>query len=204
MPLSFAWTCHLLMLAPNISADASFMDARPTPVCPIGQAYQLIPHPTIAAGAGFIMARGEVLLDVPYDPHLDMLFVGEEILHSARLYTHGYNLYAPDMNLVFHHYNRREKPSMFTDLKEAWHVPQQRSADRAKYLLGVSNITKPQDEGEHSLEYYGMGTARSVQDYLAYAAIDLDAQTHTTDQKFCRPPPLELPVAAGTTEPNVS
>ena len=147
------------------------------------------------------MARGEVLLDVPYDPHLDMLFVGEEILHSARLYTHGYNLYAPDMNLVFHHYNRREKPSMFTDLKEAWHVPQQKSADRAKYLLGVANITKPQDEGEHSLEYYGMGAARSIQDYLAYAAIDLNAQTHTTDQKFCRPPPLELPVAAGTTAP---
>ena len=163
-----------------------------------------MPLLTTAAGDGFIMARGEVLLDVPYDPHLDMLFVGEEILHSARLYTHGYNLYAPDMNLVFHHYNRREKPSMFTDLKEAWHRPQQKSADRAKYLLGVADITKPQDEGEHSLEYYGMGTARSVQDYLAYAAIDLNAKTHTTDQKFCRPPPLELPVAAGTTESDVN
>ena len=25
---------------------------------------------------------------------------GEEILHSARLWTHGYDLYGPDMNLV--------------------------------------------------------------------------------------------------------
>ena len=198
MRLKPAWICRLLMRLPNIGAGAVFMDARWTLCACVGYAHLLMPLPTSAAGAGFIMARGEVLLDVPYDPHLDMLFVGEEILHSARLYTHGYNLYAPDMNLVFHHYNRREKPSMFTDLKEAWHKPQQKSADRAKYLLGVANITKPQDEGDHSLEYYGMGTVRSVQDYLSYAAIDLNTQTHTTDQKFCRPPPLELPVAAGT------
>ena len=34
------------------------------------------------------------------DPNLSMMFVGEEILHSARVWTHGYDIFAPDENLV--------------------------------------------------------------------------------------------------------
>ena len=34
------------------------------------------------------------------DPNLDMMFVGEEILHSARMWTHGYDIFSPDENLV--------------------------------------------------------------------------------------------------------
>lgn len=59
------------------------------------------------AGAGFQLSSADVLLEVPFDPRLDMLFVGEEILYSARLWTHGWDLFGPDMNLVWHRYNRR-------------------------------------------------------------------------------------------------
>jgi hypothetical protein len=37
----------------------------------------------------------QALLDVPFDPHLNFLFFGEELLHSVRLWTAGYNIYAP-------------------------------------------------------------------------------------------------------------
>ena len=57
-------------------------------------------------GAGFQLSSADVLIEVPFDPKLDMLFVGEEILYSARLWTKGWDMYAPDMNLVWHHYNR--------------------------------------------------------------------------------------------------
>jgi hypothetical protein len=57
-------------------------------------------------GAGFQLSSADVLIDVPFDPKLDMLFVGEEILYSARLWTKGWDMFAPDMNLVWHHYNR--------------------------------------------------------------------------------------------------
>lgn len=58
------------------------------------------------AGAGFQLSSADVLLDVPFDPKLDMMFVGEEILYSARLWTKGWDLFAPDINIVKHHYNR--------------------------------------------------------------------------------------------------
>jgi Glycosyltransferase (GlcNAc) len=41
------------------------------------------------AAAGFMFYAGHMLLEVPFDPHLPYLFDGEEILYSARLWTHG-------------------------------------------------------------------------------------------------------------------
>ncbi len=39
------------------------------------------------------------------DPDLPMLFSGEEILYTARLWTSGYDLFAPTANVVFHQYS---------------------------------------------------------------------------------------------------
>jgi UDP-GlcNAc:polypeptide alpha-N-acetylglucosaminyltransferase len=41
------------------------------------------------AAAGFLFYAGNILREVPFDPHLPYLFDGEEILYSARLWTHG-------------------------------------------------------------------------------------------------------------------
>ena len=63
-------------------------------------------HGQPICGSRFQLSSADVLTDVPFDPKLDMLFVGEEILYSARLWTKGWDTFAPDMNLVWHHYNR--------------------------------------------------------------------------------------------------
>lgn len=39
------------------------------------------------------------------DPDLPMLFSGEEILYTARLWTSGYDIFAPGSNVVFHLYS---------------------------------------------------------------------------------------------------
>ncbi len=41
------------------------------------------------AAAGFMFFSGAALKNVPFDPLLPYLFDGEEILYSARLWTHG-------------------------------------------------------------------------------------------------------------------
>ena len=40
--------------------------------------------------------------EVPYDP--DLYFHGEEVAMSARLWTSGFNIYAPNRLLLFHLY----------------------------------------------------------------------------------------------------
>ena len=44
--------------------------------------------------------------EVPFDPELPYLFDGEELLYSARLWTSGYDLFAPVANAVFHRLGR--------------------------------------------------------------------------------------------------
>ena len=47
------------------------------------------------------------LIDVPYDPHLKYINEqhGIEFMMSVRLLTHGYKLFAPSNDIVFHNYN---------------------------------------------------------------------------------------------------
>lgn len=65
-------------------------------------------------GAGFFFARAEFLVDVPFDPFLPWLFMGEEVALSIRAWTSGWNIYAPRKNLIGHQYRpvRRRRDNL--------------------------------------------------------------------------------------------
>ena len=62
---------------------------------------------------GMMFAPGEIIRDVYFDPGLEYVFHGEEMLYSARLYTYGYNFYSPTMNVVYHYYTRNDEPKVW-------------------------------------------------------------------------------------------
>ena len=55
-------------------------------------------------GVGFFFTSAEFLVDVPFDPFLPWLFMGEEIALSIRAWTSGWHIYAPCKNLIRHQY----------------------------------------------------------------------------------------------------
>jgi hypothetical protein len=55
-------------------------------------------------GAGFFFTHAQFLVDVPFDPFLPWLFMGEEVTLSIRAWTHGFNIFAPRKNLIGHQY----------------------------------------------------------------------------------------------------
>lgn len=77
-----------------------------------------VPLPTLFWAAGFNFASSKVLAygctkhsplltigahihrEVPYDPSLEFLFFGEEISMAARLWTAGWDFYAPRMHTL--------------------------------------------------------------------------------------------------------
>ncbi|ETO04471.1 hypothetical protein RFI_32926 [Reticulomyxa filosa] len=61
----------------------------------------------------YIFGRGHRLLNVPTNPYLPYLFDGEEILMSTRLWTHGYDLYLPDRDIIYHIYEQYYKRPLF-------------------------------------------------------------------------------------------
>lgn len=54
--------------------------------------------------AGYFVAHSDFLRDVPFDPFLPWIFMGEEIIMSSRLWTSGYDIFSPSEAVVGHIY----------------------------------------------------------------------------------------------------
>ena len=114
--------------------------------------------------AGFLFAPGRFVEEVPYDPEL--YFMGEEAAMTVRAFTHGYSLFHPAETIVWHDYLR-------VDSKKHWgdHTEESRVA-RPWGELDLASKRKVQrlllgEEGG----LFGLGTARTLEEYEAYAGL---------------------------------
>ena len=73
--------------------------------------------------AGFFFAPADFLHDVPFDPLLPWIFMGEEISMSARLWTAGYDIFSPTINVLNHYYVRRHYPKFWESVNRFFKRP---------------------------------------------------------------------------------
>ena len=135
---------------------------------PGGQARKLPMRARFLAG-GFLFTIGAFVEEVPYDPEL--YFFGEETSMSVRAFTHGYDLFHPHEVLVWHDYVRNYARRHWDDhaaeeaANEGTHSRNERdeaSREKIAHLLrGELGPDQP----------FGLGPARSLEDYEAYAGI---------------------------------
>lgn len=137
------------------------------------------PLPTAYQPAGMMCFPGKALYEVPYDPYLSYLFFGEEVLFSARLWTAGYNLYAPVKNFCTHHYGRHNKPKFWQDKKQA-EPCKKKAIQRVKYLFGLIRESQVHPDYFLDIKKYGMGKKRSLNEYLRFAGINFVTKTVNT------------------------
>lgn len=137
------------------------------------------PKPIPFLAGGFFIGSGKLVAEVPYDPTLDHLFNGEEIAFSARMWTAGYDFYAPLRNYVFHFYGRKEKPKFWEDHLAGYEEAKKQSQHKVVRLLGLDGNPPAQNY------QWGLGKARSLKAYLDFAGIDPNAKTTTSENKFC-------------------
>lgn len=111
---------------------------------------------------GFIFSDGNFVRDVPNDG--EQFFATEEITMSARAYTHGYDAFHPNIVILWHHYKNKEITRFNS------HPGQSDAAAtayaKAKHLLGMDG-----DPGAKDFGRFGLGRARSLQQYEQYAGI---------------------------------
>jgi hypothetical protein len=124
-----------------------------------------LPGPIAARffSAHFAFTLGRFCTEVPHDPKL--YFFGEEPTLAVRAFTHGYDLFHPHRLVLWHHYGRTELPKHWADHAQ-WAFHDQRSLERVRQLLRIDGAPCTIDFGPH-----GLGTARSLRDYAAYAGI---------------------------------
>lgn len=115
-------------------------------------------------GGGFLLTHRDVIRQVPLDPNLNGLFNGEELLYSARLFTHGFHILAPPRNVVAHDYSYSSHKVPWEDDTFSWNEnPNETDGVRRadKLLLGTLSDSQ-----------FGMGTQKTLHDFWDYIQID--------------------------------
>jgi [Skp1-protein]-hydroxyproline N-acetylglucosaminyltransferase len=128
------------------------------------------PKPFVAAG--FLFLDSTFLYDVPYDPMLCHLFQGEETLLSARLFTNGYDIFAPNIKVCSHHYQRRSSPLFHKEVPDAM-ACRKFAENKVKRILGLKGEGND-DEGWKIDNGYGLGTFRTLNDFWNASGIILE------------------------------
>mgnify|MGYP003135520136 FL=1 len=140
-----------------------------------GHEQMTYPEPAKYYSAHFAFTIGDFCTEVPHDPNY--YFHGEEISIAARAFTHGYDLFAPHINVVWHEYTREyreskhwvdhvdeNKPELVDGLN--WVERNNLSHQRNRILFGMEP-----DPGINFGEY-GFGTERTLEEYEQWAGID--------------------------------
>lgn len=140
-----------------------------------------IPYNVPYLASGMFFCESYFLDELPYDPNLPYLFVGEEILHSIRFYTFGWDIFTPTENVVFHEYTRATKPKVWTDNQ---YSDEQAFNKVKKYLNLIDDSVGIREDISVNMDKYGLGKDRSLQDYYNFAGIDMENKKVTTN--FCR------------------
>lgn len=138
--------------------------------------------------AGFSFSRGDAVREVPNDPSLQYMFLGEEASMTARLYTHGWDMFAPTTHLVFHYTPRDYRPVFWeqfykrngvcmvsADVRAERRALEAASEERVRALLGNE---LPEDDP------YGLGSARTLAQMEEFVGVDLQNKRHKQRAKF--------------------
>lgn len=129
-----------------------------------------LPRPNAYIAAGMFFCEGKFIHDIPFDPELDFLFIGEELLLSARFYTHGWDIFTPNRNTIYHMYTRESDPKFW----ENQHIDSEQASQRARYILGLdTDKSKLSPRQLYLAEKYGLGKERTLDDYYRHAGIDI-------------------------------
>lgn len=136
--------------------------------------------------AGFFFTSGQFVVDVPFDPYLPWVFMGEEILLSSRAFTNGYHIFSPTINVLAHIYVRRNKPKFWETVGRAFKRPGFHNRLNTIVIRRVKNLLEyPETDDElvwpKSLivdkPMYGMGTERTLAQYMEMVGLDQVAKT---------------------------
>lgn len=113
----------------------------------------------IAAGNFFTYAEAhkEVLHDKV------MYFYGDELPMSIRLFTHGWNVYAPGESYIYHQYERKNQK--FPPVTDAMKIENERFTT----LLGLNG-------NKENLKEFGLGSERTLEEYESFSGIKFKEQ----------------------------
>lgn len=131
---------------------------------------------------GLLFAPAALIDEVPFDPRLDYVFHGEEVLFSARLWARGWRSFRPCDSVVGHLYERSKEPSLWNEAKALppdWKAQQAASYRHVQGLLHLKryNSTEPlvpaNTHGDRPRDAYEIGSdVHAVERFWDFAVVN--------------------------------
>jgi len=121
--------------------------------------------------SGFSFSLATMLEEVPYDPHLPHLFFGEESSMTVRLWTKGWDFYAPGQNIIYHLWERDHRPN-FREIPDKSKL-EQISQKRVMFILGMIDKDKLEEEALVEIDKYGINNSvRTLQNFQEHTGVN--------------------------------
>jgi hypothetical protein len=115
---------------------------------------------------------------VPYSPRLPELFFGEEMMMAVRLFTHGWDVYAPPEALVFHQWSRAHRP-FFREIRQPDQEARAASERQVRSFLCTERKEGEEECGfcdapaaESYGEEYALGKVRTVREFAELCSLN--------------------------------
>lgn len=124
----------------------------------------------------FSFSTSDILQDAGYDPYTPFLFFGEEMDIWARMFTHGWHVYAPTHPICFTNFDRSYRPTFWSNPHQ--HPVEILSRIRLYYKFGYLKDIPP--ELKIGLEGYSLGKKKTFQQFLEFCLDDLDVEPLTS------------------------
>ena len=155
--------------------------------------FQSVPCYAPFVAAGFFFTTSQFLHEVPFDPLLPWIFMGEEISMSARLWTAGYDIFSPTINVLNHYYVRRHYPKFWESVNRYFKTPihneltslvLKRVKSMLEYPESMPGMIQPKSL-LYRLDDWSMGGSRPLSRYMKMVGIDVNHK-ETTPNMWCR------------------
>jgi len=153
-----------------------------------------VPPYAAFVAAGFFFTHGSYVERASPDPFLPYIFMGEEVALSEKLWTNGFDIYAPTANVIGHEYVRSENAKFWESVNMVYDDGRMHNGlsniiiERVQNLLGMPEARTAQQVDPTVLvdmKDYGVGQVRSQQEFLEMANINVDAHRQSTPD-WCR------------------
>lgn len=139
--------------------------------------------------AGYSFSRGHFVVNVPYDLYQPMIFQGEEMSIGIRGFTVGYDFYAPERSVCFHHYATGKNTKIRNKVPHFWENSSHYAGTGVKAmqrLLGIVHMNPeiPTSKWIHTDEdIYGLGGVRTPEKF--YETFGIDVVHKKTEHHLC-------------------
>ncbi|TYZ62555.1 hypothetical protein PybrP1_009675 [[Pythium] brassicae (nom. inval.)] len=110
------------------------------------------------------------LLAVRSDPHTPFVAVGNEYARATRFWTHGYDFYAPNADVVFATYAWQPAPTAGSEEDTAAHV--RRANRRIRQLLQLPVSPSAEPPALVAAPAFALGTRRTMAQWERFSRID--------------------------------